>query len=117
MAVYLTCTRTRGQQKKHIDICHRCDAKTLCRPYQDYVRDHPNAVKNETPVAENKPPAGSAALKDVLEELTEIKLLLSGSGKAEELDQEKIVSKSPPAEISIGYLIREIENIKSLYPK
>ena len=115
MAVYLTCSRTRGQQKKHIDICHRCDARNMCRPYQAHIGDHPAAAGDDTRAGGDTPPAGRVPIKDIIGELREIKFLLSGTGKIEEMDQKKIISASPPAQISIGDLIRELENIKSLY--
>jgi len=115
MAAYITCYRTRGQQKKHIDICHRCDNRNSCRPYQEYIGDHPAAAGDETSGGGDTPPAGHAPIKDIIGELKEIKFVLSVTGTLEETDQKTIIPDSPPAQISIGDLIRELENIKSLY--
>jgi len=115
MAVYLTCTRTRGQQKKHIDICHRCDARKLCRPYQAHIGDLPADAGNAAPAGGEMSPAGCTSMTDVIGTLREIRSLLSATGRLEKLDREKIIPGMHPTQISIGDLIRELEKIKSLY--
>ena len=115
MAVYLTCTRTRGQQKKHIDICHRCDDHDLCRSYQEHLRNQVATALAEQSVDKDILPTGGTFLIDVLKELREIQALLSGSDNIEGMDQATVTPKALPAEISIAYLIQELEDIKSSY--
>lgn len=34
--IYLTCTRHKSLQKKHIDVCRQCQWNATCEPYQEY---------------------------------------------------------------------------------
>ena len=38
-SIYIICTRRKGQQKKHVAVCHSCRRQSTCDAYQKYQRE------------------------------------------------------------------------------
>lgn len=114
MATYLTCPRKKGLQKKHIDICHRCNFNASCRPYQEYFQDKPETEGHETPPSDQSHPVSGGLLRDIVKELTEIKILLADRGMGDESYPTEIIDISPSKEISIDLLKKELKMIKAI---
>jgi hypothetical protein len=75
-AVYLSCTKNRTFQRKHVEVCKRCKTNTSCKPYQEYIQTIPteNAVESLTDIDR------SQLLRHIIKELQEIKkLTLTGT--------------------------------------
>jgi signal recognition particle subunit SEC65 len=113
MAIYLTCTRKKAQQKKHIDICHRCDLNTSCAPYQEYIQKDSNSAGRSLSTVTNKTFIRSDLLRDIVKELKEIKLVLEGSRMEEKTYP--LINNTTSVDISIEYLNTELKTIKAIY--
>jgi hypothetical protein len=114
MATYLTCPRKRGLQKKHIDVCHRCDFNVSCEPFQEYLKGMPETEGNETPPTDQSHPVSGGLLRDIVKELKEIKILLADRGMGDESYITDIIDILPSKEISIDFLKKELKLIKEL---
>lgn len=108
-AIYLTCTKKRRLQKKHIDVCRKCLSNEDCREFQENKQLEPMA-----------PIPALYALKctgdhlfNIIKQLIEIRKLVSDDGPTPLLknpvDAGFIARASLPQ-----YLKVELEGIKSL---
>jgi len=115
MATYLICPRKRGLQKKHIDVCHRCDFNVSCEPYREYARDKPETKGPGAVPSDQNHPVSGGLLRDVVKELKEIKILLTDRRMGPESYMSEIGDILPSKEISIAFLKNELQMIKELY--
>jgi len=105
-AVYLTCTKNRGLQKKHIDVCRKCPSNEDCREFQEKIQLEPIPARHI-------PKPTEIPLVGIIEQLIEIRKLV-GDGESTPLlkdpaDVGSIARASLPQ-----YLKIELEGIKSL---
>jgi hypothetical protein len=113
---YITCTRRKGQQKKHVTICSRCRWKSTCEPYQAHILSETREKNDAVLTICKKPFMKNDLLNFILKELSEIKLLLS--------DYESLVKDSTARqnemndtlenENIVKYVMKELTQIKSL---
>ncbi|MFC1811675.1 hypothetical protein ACFL03_03190 [Thermodesulfobacteriota bacterium] len=86
--IYLTCTRHKSLQKKHIDVCRQCQWNTTCEPYQEYY--------SSEAATEGKKPLPTGTAQPIPEDLSDyIKNELKGIVTLLE-NQSPIESKAPP---------------------
>jgi len=105
-AIYLTCTKKRSLQKKHIDVCRRCPSNGDCREFQENQHLAPIPTLHTSKYTEDY-------LPNITQQLTEIRKLV-GDGESTPLlkdpaDVGSIARASLPQ-----YLKIELEGIKSL---
>ena len=114
MATYLICPRKKGLQKKHIDICHRCDFNASCKPFHEYIQDKTETESHESSISDKTQSISADLLRDILKELKEIKILLAGRETDEESYPAQISNNSASKDISIDFLKKELKMIKAL---
>jgi hypothetical protein len=70
-AVYLTCTKNKSLQRKHVEVCKRCKSSSRCKPYLEYRQNVTveNAAETATDIDR------SQLLRHIIQELQEIKQL------------------------------------------
>jgi hypothetical protein len=61
--IYLTCTRHKSLQKKHIDVCRQCQWNTTCEPYQAYC--------SSESITERKKPLPTGTSQPIPEDLAD----------------------------------------------
>ncbi len=106
---YLVCTRNRGFQRKHIDVCKRCTSNNECREYQECLRMEPVAAEPISPT--QKPVAVS--MGDLIEELAEIRQLAGNGTSGYRLHLQLDAPYRPDASLN-RFLIAELKAIKSI---
>ena len=100
-AIYLTCTKNRSFQKKHIDVCKKCPSNDGCKEFQSYEQLKPIPKPAEIPLA------------DIIKQLTDIRKLVGG-GKSKALHNNPADAGFLAIESIPQYLKTELEGIKSL---
>lgn len=108
-AIYLTCTKNRSLQKKHIDVCRKCSSNDNCREFQEYKQLEPAASRPDRSI----PEPTEIPLVHIIEQLIEIRKLVS-DGRSTPLlndpgDAVSMANASLPQ-----YLKVELEGIRSL---
>ena len=68
--IYLTCTRHKSLQKKHIDVCRQCQWNATCEPYQEYCSSEVPAESKE-PLPTRTPQPIPEALADYIRNVLE----------------------------------------------
>ena len=106
---YLVCTKNRGFQRKHIDVCKRCACNDNCREYQEYLRMEPVVAKPTKPI--QKPVAIS--MVDLTEQLAEIRHLLGDDTSGYRAHRQIGAASKPDASLS-QFLRAELKAIKSM---
>jgi len=108
-AIYLTCTKKRSLQKKHIDVCRRCPSNGDCREFQENQHLAPIPTLHTSKYTEDY-------LPNITKHLIEIRKLVGDDGPTPSLknpaDTEFVARASLPQ-----YLKVELEGIKSLCSK
>ena len=108
-AIYLTCTKNRSLQKKHIDVCRKCPSNEDCREFQEKIQLEPM-----TPIpARHIPKPTENPLVHIIEQLLEIRKLV-GDGEPPPLLKDPDDTGSMARASLPQYLKIELEEIKSL---
>ena len=108
-ATYLTCTKNRSLQKKHIDVCKKCPSNEDCREFQEKIQLEPMA-----PIpARHIPKPTENPLVHIIEQLLEIRKLV-GDGKPTPLLKDSTDVESMARASLPQYLKIELEGIKTL---
>jgi hypothetical protein len=108
-AIYLTCTKNRSLQKKHIDVCKKCPSNEDCREFQEKIQLEPM-----TPIpALHTPKPTEFPLVDIIEQLIEIRELVGDGEPTPLLKNPADVGSMARASLP-QYLKIELEGIKSL---
>jgi hypothetical protein len=108
-AIYLTCTKNRSLQKKHIDVCRKCSSNDNCRDFQEYKQLEPAAPGPDR----STPKPTEIPLVDIIEQLLEIRKLV-GDGRSTPLLNDPGDAVSMEKASLPQYLKGELERIKSL---
>ncbi|RLB97197.1 MAG: hypothetical protein DRH90_23715 [Deltaproteobacteria bacterium] len=108
-AIYLTCTKNRSLQKKHIDVCRKCSSNDNCREFREYKQLEPAVPRPDRSI----PELTEIPLVHIIEQLIEIRKLV-GDGRSTPLlndpgDAVSMANASLPQ-----YLKVELEGIRSL---
>jgi len=108
-AIYLTCTKKRSLQKKHIDVCRKCPSNEDCREFQENKQLEPMAPIPTLHTSK----CTEDPLFNIIEQLIEIRKLVGDDGSAPLLKNP--VDAGFMARASLPqYLKVELEGIKSL---
>jgi hypothetical protein len=75
-AVYLTCTRNKSYQRKHVAVCQRCAFNARCRAFLEYRQNFPQ----KRFAAADSTIDRKRILSHIFQELQEIKALVSVGG-------------------------------------
>ena len=106
---YLVCTKNRGFQRKHIDVCKRCTHKGDCREYQEYLRIEPVAAKADNPAQK----IVGISMVELVEQLAEIRQLVGDGTSGYGSHRQTRATCWPDA--SLNRLLRtELKAIKSI---
>ena len=70
-AVYLICTKNSSFQRKHLEVCRRCESNTRCKAYLEYSRSLSAQKSVDPPTAADR----SQLLNHMIQELYEIQKL------------------------------------------
>ena len=108
-AIYLTCTKNRSLQKKHIDVCRKCSSNDNCREFQEYKQLEPAAPRPDR----STPKPTEIPLVLIIEQLIEIRKLV-GDGRSTPLPNDPGDAVSMANASLPQYLKVELEGIRSL---
>ena len=106
---YLVCTKNRGFQRKHIDVCKQCTCHDDCREYQEYLRMEPVVAEPINPI--QKPVAIS--MGDLIEQLAEIRQLVGDGSSGYRLDLQTGATFRLDASLN-QFLRTELKAIKAI---
>ena len=109
-SVYLTCTKNRSHQRKHIEVCQRCPANHECRPFQEYAtQEFTDPIQIAPPTRDYDP-----RLLVIVEQLKEIRGLLPTVNQLySETDHSDPRNWHQKDEL-LGFLKEELKEIRSL---
>ena len=106
---YLVCTKNRGFQRKHIDVCKRCTHNDDCREYQEYLRMEPVAAEPDKPAQK----LVGISVVDLAKQLAIIRQLV-GDGKSGYRSHRQTSATCRPG-ASLNQLLKaELRAIKSI---
>jgi len=109
---YLTCTKHRSYQRKHIDVCRQCPDNHGCDAFQAYAATEPDTPVKPSPTPE--PAETSIPISGFLLELRGIRELVADAPTTPESGQVP-ARKKPLQEIELVDFIRsELEGIRKL---
>jgi len=106
---YLVCSKNRGFQRKHIDVCKRCSGNDECREYQEYLRMEPAGMEPNNPIQTPDP----MSMVAIVEQLAEILQLLDGDAAGYRLNRQIDATYRPDASLN-QFLRAELKAIKSI---
>jgi hypothetical protein len=78
-AIYLTCTRHKSLQRKHIDVCRQCEWNTTCEPYLAYCDSEPSPENKESLPISQPALKTDLLVEYIRKELRDIKILVESS--------------------------------------
>ena len=105
---YLTCTKHRSFQRKHIDVCRQCPDNQACDDFQAY------AAENPPPPPPVEPAQNDIPIRRLLAELGDIRRLVADRPAPEEAVRVQR-RKKPLQGIELMAFIRsELEGIRKL---
>jgi len=110
--VYLTCSKHRSFQRKHIDVCRKCADRDDCKAFLEYSAQEPPALQ-ETPSSEHRQ-APPPPISGLFETLMEIRSLAADS---EEKHRSKEIMPRVPSSKSkklVSIVKTELKEIRKL---
>ena len=112
--IYLTCTRHKSLQKKHIDVCRQCQWNTTCEPYQEYCSSEA-ATKDEKPLpADTVQPMPDDLKEYIRNELKGIITLLENQAPLESQPPAPLNTNPLPQDDILEGIKEELREIKTL---
>lgn len=75
--IYITCTRQKGQQKKHVAVCDSCRWQSSCESYRTYQLKKAQKKQDVLLTIAERPFIKENLLNDIRRELREINLILA----------------------------------------
>lgn len=76
-AVYLTCSRNKSYQRKHVAVCRQCKFNHRCAAFSEYRRSISSEKASDAPGGIDR----NRILRHIIQELKEIKRLVSGGSE------------------------------------
>jgi len=76
-SIYITCTRRKGRQKKHVAVCDTCRWQSTCDPYQAYQLEKTQKNHDVLLTIPEKAFIERSFLNDVRRELMEVNSILA----------------------------------------
>ena len=112
--VYLTCTRHRSLQKKHIDVCRQCQWNATCEPYQEYCSSKVLAKRKEPPQSAAPQPISEDLADYIRNELGEIRTILENRTLVENQAAPLLRTPPPFRDDVLEVIKEELREIKTL---
>ena len=105
---YLTCSKHRSFQRKHIDVCRQCPDNDECDAFQEFVATEPPPPPPPEPAAVNLP------IRLLLAELGDIRELVADTPALPKSDPLQNRKKSLKGTELVDILRLELEEIRKL---
>lgn len=114
-SIYITCTRRKGQQKKHVAICDSCRWQSSCEPYQAHQLKKTQKNHDVLLTIPERPFIRKNLLNDIRRELIEINLILADYHHKEKSAGIIETNASVKNENLLAHLQNELGQLKSLF--
>jgi hypothetical protein len=111
--VYLTCTRHRSLQRKHIDVCKRCADNDGCEAFLEYSATMPAAPDPAAP-ADHCDHAPPLPIDDLVEALIEIRSIVAAPGEKPAPDRHAGSRPIPDSDQLFSMVTTELKTIRKL---
>ena len=105
---YLTCTKHRSFQRKHIDVCRQCPDNDDCDAFQTYIAAEP------PPPPPTEPAEASIPIRLFLQELGDIRELVADTPALQETVRMPQQKKPLQGIELVAFIRSELEEIKKL---
>ena len=109
-AVYLTCTKNKSLQRKHVEVCKRCKSNSRCKAYLEFCQ----SVTAENTVEISTDIDRLQLLRHIIQELQEIKKLTLIETMAPLEPYRKRRQVIPGQKLQIGDIRKTIKEIQLL---
>jgi len=114
-SIYITCTRRKGQQKKHIAVCGSCRWQSSCEAYQAHLLKKTQTNQDVLLTTAERPFIKPNLLNDVRRELGEVHLILADYPHPERPAAMSEAGDAPKSENLLEHLKNELGRLKSLF--
>jgi len=105
---YLTCSKHRSFQRKHIDVCRQCPDNDECNAFQEFVATEPPPPPPPEPTEVNIP------IRLLLQEIGDIRDLVADSPVRQEIEPAPRRKKPLNGNELVGFVRTELEEIRKL---
>jgi len=105
---YLTCSKHRSFQRKHIDVCRQCPDNDECDAFQEFVATEPPPPPPPEPTAVNVP------ISMLLQEIGNIRELVADIPGMQETEPAPRRKKPPQGIKLVDFIRSELEGIRKL---
>jgi hypothetical protein len=103
---YLTCTKHRSFQRKHIDVCRQCPDSDGCDAFQAYAATEPPPAP--------EPTAAKIPIRLFLTELENIRDMVADTPTVRETEPETLRTKPLQGIELVDFIRSELEEIRKL---
>jgi hypothetical protein len=105
---YLTCSKHRSFQRKHIDVCRQCPNNDECDAFQEFVATRP------PPPPPSDPAETTIPIRLVLQEIGDIRQLVADTPLRQETQPEPHRKKPLQGIELVDFIRSELEGIRKL---
>ena len=109
---YLTCTKHRSYQRKHIDVCRQCPSNDGCDAFQTYAATEPPTPVEPSPAPE--PAETNFSINQFLQEISEIRKLVTNTPALQETGPVSRQEKHLQGIKLVDFIRSGLEGIKKL---
>ena len=109
---YLTCTKHRSFQRKHIDVCRQCPDNGECDAFQAYAATEPPAPVEPPPAP--APPGMDILIPLFLQELKDIRELVADTPALQAAEPAPRRKKSLHTIELVNFIRSELESMRKL---
>ena len=106
MMTYLTCTKHRSYQRKHIDVCRQCPDKDKCDAFQAYAATEPPPPPEQTET--------NIPIHQFLQELADIREIVTETPPLQETKPASRRKKHLHGNKLVDYIRSELAGIRKL---
>lgn len=114
-SIYITCTRRKGQQKKHVAVCDSCRWQSSCESYRAHQLKKTQKNQDVLLTMAEKPFIRKNLLNDIHRELREVNLILADYHHKERSDSIIETNDALKNENLLEHLQNELGQLKSLF--
>jgi hypothetical protein len=109
---YLTCTKHRSFQRKHIDVCRQCPDNDECDAFQAHAATEPPAPVEQPPA--DAPPVMDILIHFFLQELKDIRELVADAPSLQESEPAPRLKNHLFGRELVDFIRSELESIRKL---
>jgi hypothetical protein len=113
MMTYLTCTKHRSYQRKHIDVCRQCPDNDECDAFQAHAAIEPSAPL-EPPPAPPESPETDIPIHLFVQELEDLRVLVANTPFLQETDPVQRRKSPLHGTKLVDFIKTELEGIRKL---